>query len=43
MFAIIAGAVTGAIMNMPAMRNLDKDEQHDDEIYWEVPEDFKTV
>lgn len=42
-FAVIGGLLTGAILNMPVMRNLDKDEQHDDEIYWEVPDDFKTV
>lgn len=42
-FAVIAGCMTGAIMNMPLMRNLSKDEQHDDDVYWEVPDDYKTV
>lgn len=41
--AIIAGILTGIILNLPAVRNLQKEEHHDDEIYWNVPEDFKHV
>lgn len=41
--AIVAGAATGGILNLPAMRNLKKNEHHDDDVYWETPEDFKHV
>lgn len=41
--ALVGGALTGMILNMPAMRQLEKDEHHDDDIYWNVPEDFKHI
>lgn len=41
--AVISGLITGMILNIPAMRNLKKDEHHDDEVFWNVPDDFKNV
>lgn len=43
LIAIISGVITGLILNLPMMRNLKKDEHHDDDIYWNVPDDFKHV
>lgn len=41
--AIVGGALTGIILNTRAMRQLEKDAHHDDDIYWNVPEDFKHI
>lgn len=41
--AIVGGTLTGIILNIQAMRQLKKDEHHDDDIYWNVPEDFKHI
>lgn len=41
--AIVGGTLTGIILNTRAMRQLAKDEHHDDDIYWNVPEDFKHI
>lgn len=41
--AIVGGALTGMILNIRAMRQLKKDQHHDDDIYWNVPEDFKHI
>lgn len=41
--AIIFGLITGMILNLGAVRNLKKDEHHDDDIFWNVPEDFKHI
>lgn len=41
--AAIAGLVTGILLNLPMMRRLKKDEHHDDDVYWNVPEDFKQI
>lgn len=38
LFAILAGILTGLCLNSPAMRNLKKDELHDDEVFWEIGE-----
>lgn len=38
LFAILAGLLTGLCLKSPAMRNLNKDEHHDDEVYWEIGE-----
>ena len=43
LIAVIAGILTGLMLNLPMMRSLKKDEQHDDDIYWNVPEDFKHI
>lgn len=43
LIAITSGIITGFILNLPAMRSLKKDEHHDDNIYWNVPDDFKHV
>lgn len=43
LIAVIAGLITGLLLNLPMLRNLKKDEHHNDEIYWNVPEDFKDV
>lgn len=29
---------TGCCLKLPGIRNLDKDEHHDDEVFWETPE-----
>lgn len=42
-FAIIAGVIVGIFMNSPAMRNLRKDEHHDDETFWSVAESDKVM
>lgn len=42
-FAIIAGTFTGLFLNSSAMRNLKKDEHHDDEVFWEVPASEKIA
>lgn len=41
--AVVAGLITGVILNLPMMRNLKKDEHHDDDVYWNVPDDFKHI
>ncbi|XP_055310101.1 ammonium transporter Rh type A isoform X2 [Sitodiplosis mosellana] len=41
--AVIGGLITGMILNLPMMRNLKKEEHHDDDIYYNVPEDFKHI
>lgn len=41
--AVFFGLLTGILLNLPALRNLKKDEHHDDDVYWNVPEDFKHV
>lgn len=43
LIAAIAGLITGMLLNLPMLRSLKKDEQHDDDIYWNVPEDFKHI
>lgn len=37
-FAVIAGIFTGLLLKMPAMRKLNNEELHNDEIYWEMPD-----
>lgn len=41
--AAVAGLITGLLLNLPMLRSLKKDEHHDDDIYWNVPEDFKQI
>ncbi|XP_054732333.1 ammonium transporter Rh type B-B-like [Anastrepha obliqua] len=36
--AIVGGILTGAALKYTGMRTLSKDEQHQDELFWEVPE-----
>lgn len=43
LIAIIAGLITGMLLNLPMLRNLKKEEHHDDDIFWNVPEDFKHI
>ncbi|XP_031637364.1 ammonium transporter Rh type A [Contarinia nasturtii] len=43
LIALIFGALTGVVLNLPAMRNLKKDEHHDDDIFWNIPDDFKHI
>lgn len=43
LIAAIAGLITGMLLNLPMMRKLKKDEHHDDDVYWNVPEDFKHI
>lgn len=38
LFAIVGGIVTGAILKATSMKKLDKEQQHLDEVYWEVPD-----
>lgn len=42
-FAVIGGVITGMILNLQAMRHLKRDEHYDDDIYWNVPDDFKHI
>lgn len=42
-FALIGGFITGVILKLQGMRNLKKDEHHDDDIYWNVPDDYKNI
>lgn len=41
--AVVGGLITGFILDLPSMRNLKKDEHHDDDIFWNVPDDFKHI
>lgn len=41
--AILSGAITGTILNLPALRNLKTNEHHDDDVFWETPDDFKNI
>lgn len=43
LIAAIAGILTGLLLKLPMLRNLKKDEHHDDDVYWNVPEDFKHI
>lgn len=36
--AIVGGIITGAILKYTGMRKLQKDEHHQDELHWEVPD-----
>ncbi|XP_017486196.1 PREDICTED: ammonium transporter Rh type B-like, partial [Rhagoletis zephyria] len=36
--AIVGGVLTGAALKYTSVRKLQKDEQHQDELFWEVPE-----
>jgi len=37
LIAIVSGIITGLFLKSPSMRKLEKDEHHDDSIYWETP------
>ncbi|XP_055606693.1 ammonium transporter Rh type B-A [Uranotaenia lowii] len=37
LIAIVGGLITGFILKSPTMRQLEKDEHHKDEAYWETP------
>lgn len=41
--SVIAGLITGALLNLPLFRRLKKEEHHDDDVYWNVPDDFKHI
>lgn len=42
--ALLGGAITGAIMRLPILQQIDEEERlFDDEPYWQTPSDFENL